>query len=75
MVFLDLTVMSVFSSFVPFFYGCVFVTQDVTFRGDPSISRVSDLKDFVAKLEVDAEEARRLASSDDFVSLNSGSGR
>lgn len=47
----------------------------MTFRGDPSISRVSDLKDFVAKLEVDAEEARRLASSDDFVSLNSGSGR
>jgi len=47
----------------------------VTFKGDPSIRRVSDLKYFVSKLEVDAQVVRILASSDDFASLNSGSGR
>lgn len=48
--------------------------QDVAFRGDPSIRRVSDLKYFVSKLKVEAEEARRLASLDVFGSLNSGTG-
>lgn len=49
--------------------------QDVIFRGDPSIRRISDLKYFVSKLKVEAEEASRLAGSlDDFVSLSSRSG-
>ena len=49
--------------------------QDVTFRGDPSTRRISDLKHFVSKLKVEAEESRRLASLDGFISLSSGSGR
>ncbi|KAG0626698.1 hypothetical protein M758_2G144800 [Ceratodon purpureus] len=46
---------------------------DVSFKGDPSIRRISDLKHFVSRLKVEAEDARRQASLDASMTMNSPS--
>jgi hypothetical protein len=43
--------------------------QDVTFKGDPSVRRVEDLKAFMSKLKVEWEEAKRLASQEELHEL------
>jgi hypothetical protein len=48
--------------------------QDVTFKGDPSLKRISDLKAFMAKLKSESEEARRQANRDEYLALNPFSG-
>jgi Kip1 ubiquitination-promoting complex protein 1 len=42
---------------------------DVTFKGDPSVRRVEDLKAFMSKLKVEWEEAKRLASQEELHEL------
>jgi len=46
----------------------------VTFKGDPSIKRIAEMKSFVSKLKDEADEANRVATFDAFTSANSGSG-
>ncbi|XP_024400550.1 E3 ubiquitin-protein ligase RKP [Physcomitrium patens] len=46
---------------------------EVTFKGDPSIKRISDLKFFISKLKDEIEKVRRQASVDSFLSSNPSS--
>ncbi|XP_073388310.1 E3 ubiquitin-protein ligase RKP [Physcomitrium patens] len=46
---------------------------EMAFKGDPSVRRILDLKPFVSKLKVESEKARKQASFDDFLEINSTS--